>query len=67
MLPYLSYRTFLQFRSADFAPIRTLDSSMLRLLTLCLTTTCASAAFPGKYTLDAAWPADLAKIGVRFP
>ena len=26
----------------------------------------ASAAFPGKYTLDAAWPADLAKIGVRM-
>jgi hypothetical protein len=25
----------------------------------------ASAAFPGKYTLDATWPADLAKIGVR--
>ena len=27
----------------------------------------ASAAFPGTYKLDATWPADLAKIGVRHP
>ena len=27
----------------------------------------AAAAFPGTYKLDATWPADLAKIGVRHP
>ncbi len=37
---------------------------LVRSCFLCALITSALATFPGKYTLDAAWPADLAKIGV---
>ena len=38
---------------------------MLVACTLAAFVASASAAFPGTYTLDAAWPADLSKIPVR--
>ena len=39
---------------------------MLVACTLAAFVASASAAFPGTYTLDAAWPADLSKIPVRW-
>jgi hypothetical protein len=39
--------------------------TMLVACTLAAFVASASAAFPGTYTLDAAWPADLSKIPVR--